>query len=403
MMNLRDTLLMVPFVALLGVASGCAQLLGIEDLPTFEDAGAQPQDSGTQPQDAGVQPPIDASTPPSDGVDNRRRKQITIDGSRVEAPAPGYLENFPVLLSLEDPDIAAHASADGSDIHFVGSDGLLPLDHEIEKWDPSTGRLVTWVKLPMVLSAVGTTFYIVYGDPGRTQPENPTGVWASDFVAVWHLSQDPGPGTPGDMIDSTTGNDGTAHSSMQSSDLVPGQIGDAIDFDGSDDEITFVNPITGATPHTISAWVNQRGTISLDTLVVLGNGAVNEARFLNSVHFGGPVGSGFFGNDHTTNVDIRDQGWTLLHWTYDGTRSRMHIDGVQVGAAVTPSAGIDTQGSEGRIGNVPDPDFGETMNLNGQADEVRIATVARPAEWIQTEFNNQSSPATFYTVGPETE
>jgi hypothetical protein len=42
------------------------------------------------------------------------------------------------------------------------------------------------------------------------------------------------------------------------------------------------------------------------------------------------------------------------------------------------------------------------MNLNGQLDEVRIATVVRPPEWIQTEFNNQSDPASFYDIGPET-
>jgi hypothetical protein len=42
------------------------------------------------------------------------------------------------------------------------------------------------------------------------------------------------------------------------------------------------------------------------------------------------------------------------------------------------------------------------MNLNGQLDEVRIATVVRPAEWVRTEFNNQSDPASFCTVGPET-
>jgi hypothetical protein len=43
------------------------------------------------------------------------------------------------------------------------------------------------------------------------------------------------------------------------------------------------------------------------------------------------------------------------------------------------------------------------MNLAGQADEVRIASIARPAEWIETEFNNQSNPSSFYTIGNETE
>jgi hypothetical protein len=377
-----------------------------EDSGPRADGAPLPVDSGsgidsTVTRDSA--PEIDAMPPPPpDAVDNRRRKQITIDGSRVEAPVPGILENFPVLFSVVDPELAARASADGSDIHFVGIDGLVPLDHEIEKWDPDTGRLVAWVKIPMLLADVDTVFYVVYGDPGRTQPENPTGVWSSDFAAVWHLSQDPGPGMPGGITDSTTGNDGTAHSSMQSSDLVPGQIGDGIDFDGSDDEITFTNPISGNMSHTISAWVRQEGTGSQDSVVTLGNGEMNRARWLHSVYFGGTLAAGFYSNDHTTNVDIRDDGWTLLHWTYDGTRSRLHVNGEQAGSSVTPSAGIDTEGSEGRIGDAREPEFGQNMNLNGQIDEVRIATVARPAEWIQTEFNNQLNPSTFYMVGPET-
>ena len=396
-------------VFLLAGMSGCKFEPGELSPGGGEDSG--PREDGAPTMDSGPgidstvtrdsAPEIDAVPP--DAVDNRRRKQITIDGSRVLAPAvPGYLENFPVLVSLEaDAEIAALASADGSDIHFVTAAGLLPLDHEIEKWDPSTGRLVAWVKLPMVLAGVDTVFYVVYGDPGRTQPENPTGVWSSDFVAVWHLSQDPGQGMPDAIKDSTTGNDGTAHASMQASALVPGQIGDAIDFDGSDDEITFVNPLSGNTPHTFSAWVDQKGTGSNDAVVVLGNDNFNRARFLHSV-YSGNVGFGFYSNDEISSLDIRDDGWTLLHWVYDGTRSRLYANGTQVGGVVTLMPGVDTQGSEGWIGNAPDPRFGTSLNLKGQVDEVRITTVTRPAEWIRTEFNNQSEPSTFYTVGPET-
>jgi biopolymer transport protein ExbB len=39
--------------------------------------------------------------------------------------------------------------------------------------------------------------------------------------------------------------------------------------------------------------------------------------------------------------------------------------------------------------------------FHGSIDEVRISSVARSAEWIQTEYNNQKAPAAFYTVGIE--
>jgi hypothetical protein len=36
---------------------------------------------------------------------------------------------------------------------------------------------------------------------------------------------------------------------------------------------------------------------------------------------------------------------------------------------------------------------------DGLLDEVRISTTVRSADWVATEYNNQSSPSTFYTVG----
>lgn len=39
---------------------------------------------------------------------------------------------------------------------------------------------------------------------------------------------------------------------------------------------------------------------------------------------------------------------------------------------------------------------------NGWIDELRVSTSVRSADWIQTSYNNQSSPSTFYTIGAET-
>ena len=62
-------------------------------------------------------------------------------------------------------------------------------------------------------------------------------------------------------------------------------------------------------------------------------------------------------------------------------------------------------GNHGRernlIGIAPSQSVGTNASpLKGILDEVRIATVERPAGWIATEFANQSSPQTFYSVGP---
>jgi hypothetical protein len=55
-------------------------------------------------------------------------------------------------------------------------------------------------------------------------------------------------------------------------------------------------------------------------------------------------------------------------------------------------AGANTQGNAGSIGGST---FGYNFFMTGQLDEVRVATEARSAAWIQTEFENQRPGSTF--------
>jgi hypothetical protein len=44
---------------------------------------------------------------------------------------------------------------------------------------------------------------------------------------------------------------------------------------------------------------------------------------------------------------------------------------------------------------------GGDQPFDGVIDEVRISSTARSDAWLNTEYNNQSDPATFFTLGPE--
>jgi biopolymer transport protein ExbB len=385
----------------------------------FDPVGGVPGDGNTpvdarrpvdaRPPDDG-RPPIDSiPVTPTDGPpmveidameeDPLRRKAITIRASQVEAPGgSGDLTDFPVLVAVQDPQIMAGARQNEDNVYFVAADGTTRLAHEIEKWTPGTNEIIAWVKIPRVSEAADTVFYVYYGAPAPGGPVDPAQVWSNGYVAVWHLAEPPG--QAGGINDSTNGNDGTAHSSMQANDLVTGKIGDAIDFDGMDDEIEFQNPISGSGPHTISAWVNQQGTGSDDAVVTLGEDAQHRARFLYSVYTNDSIAVGFYANDVVTTTNIIDDDWTLVHWTYTNRDNVLYVNGASLGGAQVGN-GVDTRGSEGRLGNATPGNFGPNLNLNGQLDEVRITTAVRPAEWVRTEFNNQSSPSSFYNVGAE--
>src|SRR4051812_22810122 len=70
------------------------------------------------------------------------RKAITLLASQIEAPGSGALVDFPVLVSVTDPQIGASALATAEDIVFTASDGATVFPSEIESFSPANGQLV---------------------------------------------------------------------------------------------------------------------------------------------------------------------------------------------------------------------------------------------------------------------
>jgi len=167
------------------------------------------------------------------------------------------------FLEIEDD-----VDLDGFDIIFKAEDdatcggaGLAPciLDHEIEEYDETTdNRLVAWVRIPVLDFDNNTTIYLYYGNAAVTAAtQNPTGVWDSNYVGVWHLKEDPTGGAPQHLDSTSNDNDGTAQA-MESADSVDGNMDKALNFDPSSEYVQIPNSasldITG-NAITLSAWV----------------------------------------------------------------------------------------------------------------------------------------------------
>jgi len=338
-------------------------------------------------------PPTPAADAPLSPV-TAFRKPITIDAARVT----GGQAEFPVWIVLDgDADLQAHATESGSDLHFTAGDGA-PIPYQIQRWTKSIGRLEAWVRADLD-DVADTVLELRYGDPPRAHPPDPPLVFSNAFLTVWHLDD---PLTAPAVLDTVGAHPGTA-SGLGASDQVPAQLGGGVDFDGSSQRITFVSPLAGGVEHTISAWVNQRTATDYDNIITMGNPATNQARFFHS-HASNGMYVGFWANDWTGSLpDIENAGWALVHWTYRNRQSRMYRDGVEV-ETHTFSSGVNTQGTGGYLGYAPGAwgSGGTTpCALNGILDEVRISAVERSAGWIATEHANQSSPQTFYRIGPE--
>lgn len=337
------------------------------------------------------------------------RKKITIDQTKVTAD----LTNFPVLINLSsDSDLASDAQDDGDDILFTASDEITKLSHEIEKFDGSTGELVAWVKVPSLSSSTNTDIYMYYGNASASNQENATGVWDSNYVAVWHLSEDPSGTTP-QMLDSTSNNhDGTTEGSWTSSDQVSGLIDGSLDFNSGIDKVkvgTF-DVVAGGSGNdgiTLEAWAysddhrDGRFISKAD-----GTSDSNHWWMLNALDGEGSSRLRFrLKLDGTTHVLLASAGtfptgqWVYVAATYDGSNMRIYQDASQM--AITAKSGtISTDSSKQvAIGNQP-PGAGD-RRYDGRITEVRVSNIARSADWIQTQYNNQNSPSTFYSLGSE--
>ncbi len=353
------------------------------------DGGADARDASTDLDamtDASFDGPPDAFVP-------GRRKVITIDPARVTGTHP----EFPVWLVLDDAQLAARAAANGSDIHFTLPGGTA-LAYEIQRWDKATGHLEAWVRM-QVLDAAPTVFELHYGDVAMTSAPNPLMVFSSSFAAVWHLES-------ATAIPDARGVRNGTPVNLAAGNSVVAQLGRGVSFTGNSAEITFTNPVTGTGPHTISLWVNQTATSDNDALVVLGNSACGQSRWLHGRFDTATIAVGLYcGPNDWANpgVNIIGTGSTLLHWVFEGSNnvSRLYRNGLQVAGPFTHGGTNSTTGTGGHLGNAPGA-WGTNMGMHGTMDEVRIATTARAPGWVATEFANQSSPTTFYAVGPET-
>ncbi|KPK38533.1 MAG: hypothetical protein AMJ69_08220, partial [Gammaproteobacteria bacterium SG8_47] len=344
-------------------------------------------------------------------------KSITIDHTKVgNAGAPATLSSFPMLYKVTDPDLRTTAngghvtSASGFDIIFKDSGGTT-LDHEIEKYVPTTGELVAWVRVPTLntqTSGSNTVITIYYGDSSVvTSQENATGVWDSNFVGIWHLKESSGTGSY--LLNSKQNayhGDPSGSSFLANAKIAGGQQGGVIDMDNGN------TLLGGDTAFTLSFWgyPNYASDSAWQS--------DGERWFFTSDSIWGwriarrsydPAGTGWIQADvrlsSGTNY-LNDAGnllraqWNHFVINYDGAALRLYING----GLASQSTGYTGQALNANT-TWPVFELGDPGSPN-YIDEFRYSRSARSAHWVKTEYNNQNAPgdigsAGFYTVGSE--
>jgi hypothetical protein len=346
------------------------------------------------------------------------RKAVTINQGRVVGGT--NLTNFPVLVSVTDPSLATTANgggvgnANGSDILFTASDGLTKLNHEVEYYNGTTGQLIAWVQVPTLSATANTGLYVYYGNAGVAAQWNSGGVWDSNYQGVWHLEN----GTTLSVADSTSyGNNGTNGGAVAATGNIDGGAG----FNGTSSSYITIPPAsyvgyptTGSTSsyqQTTEVWFKSAasGVIlaqnSSATVGAASSGWV-PALYLDS---NGKLRASLFWHGQVwqqiiSPTSYNDNNWHHAVDVYNAGTETLYVDGVAVGSQTATANGYSsTYAYSLGAGNTASWTSGNGgwLYWNGTLDEVRVSNTARAAGWIETEFNNQSSPSTFLTEGPQ--
>jgi hypothetical protein len=326
------------------------------------------------------------------------RRAIFLDSTDVAED----LNNFPVLIAIDDGSLLSNVQDDADDIAFTDYEGG-QLNHEVESYDPLTGALVAWVSVPFLSSTEDTALYMYYGNSEATNQENGPAVWDSSYVMVHHLDE-----TEGLHFDSTSnGNDGTPVDVFLQNAM--GKIDGADEFDDPETpaEIdvgtnTTLDVFGPEQDFSIFLWAKRDATTEVEGFFASGSSGLNGIFFGTShmneddLKFMSP--SNTVSLESTTEA-VGDTGWHHVGVTADRDGNlTFWVDGVSVHSesiAGTSAEDWNRADDTYKIGT----DRSENAPMDGMIDEVRVSDMVMSAGWIQTSYTNQNNPGAFYLLG----
>jgi prepilin-type N-terminal cleavage/methylation domain-containing protein len=361
---------------------------------------------------AGTGSPVPTSTPTTT-VSNylagyNQRLPLTISSSNIY----GNVTNFPVYVNLANlpSGFFSAVQSNGADIRVTDSSGLTELPFELVSINTvaRTGQL--YFKAPSLSISTDAEFYIYFGHATATAyAANATygrnNVWTENFIAVYHLEETQAGTATNDLyVDSTGGgNDGddfiTATGKL-------GKIGSGQEFnDATSDRIRLPNTtLDGRTNVTLSFWYRTNTNDSMTILSGARSGQFNEYLFWfkdrNELEF-------FSHGDPRVNfsiININDDVWRHYVSIRDDTnnQTRLYLNGTEDNQSpATDSMTTLSIASGGLFIGADQDSVGGSFDewLDGELDELRLASVVRSAGWVANEYVNQDSPSSFYSVG----
>ena len=317
-----------------------------------------------------------------------KRIKFTVDYTKIDAA----LSYFPVTVFLTPTHgdcIFDELTADANrlKIAFTKADGTTELYGEIEKWDDGNESAIIHISRDgwEIASDADTDFYMYFdvdhadnttyiGDIDSTPAQS---VWDSSYEAVYHMND--GASTSAIYDSTSNNNDGTKKGAGEPAEAT-GQVGQAQDFDGSDDYIEITGVTDAGTTHTIEAVIYSHDSTSAGKYFL----DIQTGRLL----FG-------WGSDNAGKIGVYDGTWrdfgdspSVNEWHHvafvlNGSNSKMlmYLDGALYGSELTYTP----HAIGGDIAIGARHTF-ITYNFDGIIDETHISSSLRTAAWLKATY-----------------
>ncbi|VTT97620.1 Uncharacterized protein OS=Pirellula staleyi (strain ATCC 27377 / DSM 6068 / ICPB 4128) GN=Psta_4257 PE=4 SV=1: DUF2341: Laminin_G_3: DUF303 [Gemmataceae bacterium] len=301
-------------------------------------------------------------------------------------PAAASVEGFPLLVRL-DKDFFdfSQAKPNGADLRFASARGE-PLPYQIEEWDAAKGTASVWVRVPKIQGNARQEIRLHWGKADAEPESNGKAVFneSNGYLSVWHMT--------GPVSDAA----GTLESKDAGTTPVAGVVGPARRLAGKQgvfcgDKITSYP--TGAEPHSSEAWFRAERPNA--TVIGWGNQAGQGKvvmQYRSPPHVS--MDCFFSGANVTGKSRLPAAEWVHVVHTYEKGNSRVYVNGALDGASTTASGPLNIK-SPARlwIGG-----WYNNYDFVGDLDEVRVSKVARSADWVRLQYENQKPMQT--VVGP---
>lgn len=331
-------------------------------------------------------PPISLPAAQFTGWQNSGSIFILTTPEGADLPASAVVEGFPLLVRLDKASFDfTKAQSHGEDVRFATSDGS-PLPYQIEEWDAARGEASVWVRVPRIVGNARQELRVLWGKADAKSESSGKAVFneSNAYVGVWHLGD-----TVADEV-------GTMASKDIGTTAVRGVIGQARHLGGKQgifggDQI--VGLPTGMNSHSTEAWF--RAEKSNGKIVAWGN---EQAQGKVVMQFRSPPHIGmdcyFSDGNAASKTRLPIAEWLHVVYTYEPGNSRIYVNGVIDSAASGRATPLNIRSpAKLWLGG-----WYQNYDFIGDLDEVRISKVARSADWVRLQFENQKPMQTL--VGP---